>query len=150
VFAEKKSGKSAKDRPQFQELLEYAREGDEIVVTKLDRWARSITDLMVRLKFLHKKGVRVTFLDNPELNLDTAQGELLLGILGAVSQFERRLIVSRTAERQARAKAKGVKFGPKPKVKVRALKKARKLSAGEIGKAVGLSRRTVYRILERL
>jgi DNA invertase Pin-like site-specific DNA recombinase len=95
----------------------------------------------------------VTFLDNPAMNLDTAHGELLLGILAATASFERRLILARTAEGRARAKVRGVKFGRPSVISDKVVKRITKLraegnvSASEIASEVGVSRRTVYRAI---
>lgn len=150
IYQEKASGKD-RSRPALRELLSFARDGDEIIVARLDRFTRSSADLHAILAILQARGVIVTFLDNPAMNLNTAHGELVLGILAATAAFERRLILARTAEGRARAKAKGVKFGRPSVISNQVAKRIAKLraegnmSAGEIANAVGVSRRTVYR-----
>ncbi|MGD9671286.1 MAG: recombinase family protein [Hyphomicrobiaceae bacterium] len=153
IFEDKASGKD-RNRPALKDLLAFAREGDEIVVARLDRFARSSADLHAMLADLQSRKVKVTFLDNPSMNLDTAHGELLISILAATAAFERRLILTRTEEGRATAKAKGVKFG-RPSViskelaeDVKRLKDAGELSATQIAEKLGVSRRTVYRALE--
>lgn len=153
VFQDKASGKD-RNRPALKEMLAFAREGDEIVVARLDRFTRSSADLHAMLADMKAKGVSVTFLDNQAMNLSTAHGELLLAILAATAAFERRLILTRTAEGRENAKQKGVRFGRKPKItddlaaKVAALRASdEKLTAAEIAARVGVSRRTVYRAL---
>lgn len=153
VFEDKASGKD-RNRPALKELLGFARDGDEIVVARLDRFTRSSSDLHAMLADLKSRGVSVRFLDNPAMSMDTAHGELVLAILAATAQFERRLILTRTAEGRAAAKSKGVRFG-RPSViteeikeRVADLKAKGNLSANEIAERVGVSRRTVYRALE--
>jgi DNA invertase Pin-like site-specific DNA recombinase len=153
VFKDKASGKD-RNRPALTEMLAFARQGDEIIIARLDRFARSSADLHNMLAELKAKGVTVQFLDNPAMNLSTAHGELLLAILAATAAFERRLILTRTAEGRENAKAKGVRFGRKPKItddltaQVMALRASdEKLTAAEIAARVGVSRRTVYRAL---
>ncbi len=110
--------------------------------------------LSAMLQELQTKKVSVTFLDNPSMNLDTAHGELVIGILGAVAGFERRLILARTGEGIASAKKRGVKFGRKTvisdeiKKAVAKKKAAGELSMAEIAKELNISRATAYRALE--
>ncbi|OYW53054.1 MAG: hypothetical protein B7Y80_19000 [Hyphomicrobium sp. 32-62-53] len=153
VFQDKASGKD-RNRPALKEMLAFAREGDEIVVARLDRFTRSSADLHAMLADMKAKGVSVTFLDNPAMNLSTAHGELLLAILAATAAFERRLILTRTAEGRENAKRKGVRFGRTPKITdelVDGIKTLRasdeSLTAEEIGHRFNVSRRTVYRAL---
>lgn len=154
VFEDNASGKECY-RPALKELLSFARSGDEIVVARLDRFARSSTDLHAMLSELKGKGVVVTFLDNPAMSLDTAHGEMLIAILAATAAFERRLFLTRTEEGRRNAKAKGVKFGRPVKVsdnmvkEIAALRDKGDLSMAEIGKRLGISRRTVYRALDQ-
>jgi DNA invertase Pin-like site-specific DNA recombinase len=153
VFQDRASGKD-RNRTALKEMLAFARHGDEIVVARLDRFTRSSADLHAMLADMKAKGVSVTFLDNPAMNLSTAHGELLLAILAATAAFERRLILTRTAEGRENAKQKGVRFGRKPKItddltaQITALRAEGSLTASEIAARVGVSRRTVYRALE--
>jgi len=152
IYEDKASGKD-RNRPALKELLSFAREGDEIIVAKLDRFARSNADLHAMMSELQEKKVTVTFLDNPSMNLGTAHGEFLIAILAACATLERRMILTRTAEGRETAKANGVKFG-RPSVisediqtNAKRLKEAGELSAREIAEKLGVSRRTVYRAL---
>lgn len=152
VYEDRASGKD-RNRPELRKLLDYAREGDEIVVARLDRFTRSSADLHAMLADLNGKGVAVRFLDNPAMNLDTAHGELLLAILAATAAFERRLILTRTSEGRENAKRNGVRFGrpakvsPELRADVARLKAEGTLSSQEIADKLGVSRRTVYRAL---
>jgi DNA invertase Pin-like site-specific DNA recombinase len=85
-------------------MLAFAREDDQIIVARLDRFTRSSADLHAILADLQAWGVAVHFRDNPAMNFDTAHGELLLAILAATAAFERRLILTRTAEGRENAK----------------------------------------------
>jgi DNA invertase Pin-like site-specific DNA recombinase len=120
VYQDKASGKD-RNRPALKEMLAFARDDDQIIVARLDRFTRSSADLHAMLADLKARGVAVRFLDNPAMNLDTAHGELLLAILAATAAFERRLILTRTAEGRENAKRKGVKFG-RPAVMSQTLK----------------------------
>ncbi len=115
--------------------------------------ARSSADLHSILADLKSKSVAVRFLDNPAMNLNTAHGELLLAILAATAAFERRLILTRTAEGRENAKQKGIKFGrpavvsKELKAQIAALRAEGTWTARQIGERLGVSRRTVYRAL---
>jgi DNA invertase Pin-like site-specific DNA recombinase len=152
VYQDKASGKD-RNRPALKEMLEFARQGDEIIVARLDRFTRSSADLHAILADLKAKGVTVRILDNPAMNLDTAHGELLLAILAATAAFERRLILTRTAEGREIAKRKGVRFGrpalvsKELKARIDALRSEGTLTARQIGERLGVSRRTIYRAL---
>ena len=110
-------------------------------------------DQLHQLELLHvaAAGITVRFLDNPAMNFDTAHGELLLAILAATAAFERRLILTRTAEGREIAKQKGVKFGrpavvsKELKARIEALRSEGTLTARQIGERLGVSRRTIYR-----
>ena len=134
-------------------MLAFAREGDEIIVARLDRFTRSSADLHAILADSQAWGVAVHFLDNPAMNLDTAHGELLLAILAATAAFEGRLILTRTAEGRENAKRKGVKFGRPAvvsqtlKAQIEVLRSEGTWTARQIGERLGVSRRTVYRVL---
>ena len=110
VFSEKVSGRNIKDRPQFQLMLEYAREEDHIYCADLSRWGRSLMDIKASITFLTSKGVTVTFLKE---NLtfsgnDDPMSNLLLGILSSLSEWERAVIKSRQMEGVKIAKEKGI------------------------------------------
>lgn len=153
IFQEKASGKSADDREQLQLALGYVREGDVLVVTKLDRLARSMIDLGLIAKRLKDEGVGLKAIDQSGIDTTTATGELLFNILGSVAAFERALINERTAEGRLKAKAKGVKFGAKAKLsekEVASLKSDLVLFKGsksELANKYGISRASLYRII---
>lgn len=156
VYEEKASGKSADNREQLQQALEFVRTGDVLVITKLDRLARSMIDLSMIAKKLKDKGVGLKALDQPEIDTTSAIGELLFNVLGAVAAFERALILERTEEGRLKAKAKGVKFGAKPKLTDAQLKlaitefKEGTMTATAVAQKHGISRATLYRLMGNL
>jgi len=113
IFSEKVSG-VVTDRRELAKAISQLNSGDLLIVTKLDRLARSTRDLLNTLATISDKGAGFRVLDNPALDTTSAHGKLLLNILGSIAEFERELIKSRTGEGRARAKLRGVKFGRKP------------------------------------
>lgn len=153
VFEEHVSGASAKDRPALQAMIEFAREGDDVIAWSIDQLARDLRDLQAIIQALIEKGVTVTFLSE---RLTFASGredpfsQLQLHLMGAFAEFERSMIRKRQAEGIAKAKAKGVYKGRKPKIdrdKVQDLK-IQGLGASEIARQMGISRASVYRALD--
>jgi DNA invertase Pin-like site-specific DNA recombinase len=154
IFVEKVSAAKTENRPQFQEMMRYLREGDVLQVTSADRLARSTRDLLDIVQSLKDRGVQVEFLDNPALNTDTPQGEFMLTILAAVAQLERSIIRERQAEGIAIARAKG-KYDRAPKLSPEQAREVRKLAAmgvpkTAIARKMGCSRHTVYAVLDRI
>jgi DNA invertase Pin-like site-specific DNA recombinase len=115
IFREKISGARA-DRPQLARLIGLLRKGDIVVITKVDRLARSTRELLNLIAGIDEKGASLKSLGDPLFNTASSQGRLLVAILGAVAEFERDLIRERTGAGRARAKANGVRFGRKPKL----------------------------------
>jgi DNA invertase Pin-like site-specific DNA recombinase len=115
LFSEKESG-ARSDRPQLAKLLKSLKTGDCVLITKLDRLARSTHDLQTILKAIQNSSADFRVLDTPSLDTTNPYGKLLFDILGALAEFERSLIKSRTSEGRVKAKANGVKFGRKPKL----------------------------------
>lgn len=154
IFVEKVSAAKTENRPQFQEMLRYLREGDVLQVTSADRLARSTRDLLDIVQSLKDRGVQVEFLDNPALNTDTPQGEFMLTILAAVAQLERSIIRERQAEGIAIARAKG-KYDRAPKLSPEQAREVRRLDAmgvpkTAIARKMGCSRHTVYAVLDSI
>jgi DNA invertase Pin-like site-specific DNA recombinase len=110
IYAEKISG-ARSDRPQLGKLLKALKAGDVVVVTKLDRLARSTHDLQNILQSIKTANADFKVLDNPSLDTTNVYGKLLFDILGALAEFERSLIKTRTSEGQKAAKARGVHLG---------------------------------------
>ena len=113
IFAEKISG-AYSDRPQLAKAVATLQEGDTLVVCKLDRLARSTRDLLNTLDAIGKAGASFKSLGDPWADTTTPHGRLMLTVLGGLAEFERHLILSRTAEGRTRAQANGIKFGRKP------------------------------------
>lgn len=115
VFQETASGAKT-DRAQLRRLLALLAPGDTLLVTRLDRLARSTLDLLNLLRDVGNAGASFRSLGDAWADTTTPQGRLLLTILGGLAEFERHLIMARTGEGRARAKARGVKMGPKFKL----------------------------------
>lgn len=115
IFEDKVSGKNMRDRPQLEEMLKYVREGDVVYVHSMDRLARNLEDLLGLVRRLTEKGVTLIFLKE-KLSFDPLQtaspmSRLILGVMGAVAEFERELIHERQREGIALAKARGAYKG---------------------------------------
>src|SRR5262249_13740847 len=110
------------DRRQLAKAIGCLSEGDVLVVTKLDRLARSTRDPLNTLATISERGAGFRVLDNPALDTTSAHGKLVLNMLGSIAEFERELIKSRTSEGRARAKLRGVRFGRKPKLSLHQMK----------------------------
>lgn len=152
MFEEKLSGKSAKDRPALQAMLDYIREGDRVQVYAIDRLARDLRDLQDIIQTVNDKGASIAFLSEGLIfstDKTDAFAKLQLQMMGAFAEFERNIIRKRQAEGIAKAKKKGVYKGRKPSIdrsKVHALK-AEGLSTYKIAETMGISRMSVHRIL---
>lgn len=152
IFSEKQSGKSTDDRLELQRAIEFAREGDVLIVTKLDRLARSMGDLWAIVRQLEGKCVAFKVLDQEGMDTSTPTGKLLFTVLGGIAEFERDLINARTAEGRQAAMAKGVKFGRKEKLTTEQIEflkadfEAGVLSKEAIAKKYGIARNSVYRL----
>lgn len=109
IFQEKKSGTSDK-RPQLKACLEYVREGDTLIVTKLDRLARSTLHLCQIAAELERKQVMLQVIDQ-SINTSDATGRLLFNMLGAIAQFETEIRAERQLDGIEKAKQRGVQFG---------------------------------------
>tara|TARA_R110002167_G_scaffold32371_3_gene105173 strand:- start:920 stop:1477 length:558 start_codon:yes stop_codon:yes gene_type:complete len=152
VFKEKLSGGNT-DRPELHRAIDYLRGGDCLVITKLDRLARSLTDLHKLIEEIECKGAALQVLGQ-SIDTSTSTGKLMFSMLGAFAEFERDLINERVREGIAKAKAKGTKFG-KPRV-IEAEKRRRivelmddensNLTKQEIATMMGCSRNQLYRI----
>ncbi len=148
IFAEKKSGRRASDRTALQEALDWAREGDTLVVTRLDRLARSVIDLHQIVARLAGKGVDFRVLQQSGIDTSTSTGKLLLTMLGAVAEFEADIRAERQKDGIEAAKAKGVYKGRPATIDASTIQAA--LAAGEspasLAKRLGVARSTVYRL----
>jgi DNA invertase Pin-like site-specific DNA recombinase len=150
VFQEKKSGTSDK-RPRLQECLEYIREGDTLVITRLDRLARSTLHLCQIAAELQRKQVNLKVIDQ-NINTSDATGRLLFNMLSAIAQFETELRAERQVDGIQKAKKHGVKFGRREKLtaqQVADMRQRRKQGVliKTLMKDYDLSKATVYRYL---
>lgn len=150
VFEEKKSGLDGK-RQELMKALEYVREGDTLVVTKLDRLARSTTDFYQIIQTLKNKGASFKTTDQ-DIDTSTREGRLLIGVLALIAEFETDIRRERQAEGIAKAKAQGVHLGRKASLTdnvvatIKGLRDDGKLIK-EIMETTGLSKASVYRAL---
>ena len=148
IRQEKVSGTSVQGRDELNTLLEFLRKGDELVVTRIDRLARSIRDLQNIVYDLDKKGVVLSATEQP-INTQTSAGKCFLDMLGVFGEFETNLRKERQMEGISKAKEKGVYKGRKPSVDVEKVKELRDsgLGGSAIAKEMGIGRASVYRAL---
>lgn len=148
IRQEKVSGTSVQGREELNTLLEFLRDGDELVVTRVDRLARSIRDLQNIVYDLDKKGVVISATEQP-INTKTSAGKCFLDMLGVFGEFETNLRKERQMEGIAKAKEKGIYKGRKPSVDIEKVKALRDsgLGASAIAKELGIGRASVYRAL---
>lgn len=143
-------------RPQREAALDFAREGDMLVVTALSRLARSVADLMAIIKRLEDKGVNLRILDFGGSSIDTKgpTGKLILTLVGAIAEFERSLMLERQLAGIAQAKANGKYKGRVPTARrqegeiVRLRQEGK--SAEAIAESLGINRSSVFRVLKHL
>ena len=148
IFREQTS--SVGVRPQLETALEFMREGDVLVVTKLDRLARSVSDLMRIIQALERKGAGLRVL-NLGMDTSTPTGKLMLTVLGGIAQFEREMMLERQREGVAKAKAAGKYKGRKPVAEVIRQEVVRlageRMTKAAIAGQLNIGEATVYRIL---
>ncbi len=148
VRSEKVSGTSTQGREELRNLLDFVREGDELVVSRVDRLARSVRDLQEIVSELRNKGVALRATEQP-IDTSTATGKCFLDMLSVFAEFETNLRKERQAEGIAKAKAKGVYKGRTPSIDGERVKelKSRGMGAAAIARELGISRASVYRVL---
>ncbi|EGQ4317409.1 recombinase family protein [Staphylococcus pseudintermedius] len=162
IYKEQVTATSTKQRVELKAMIENVRSGDIVVVAKIDRLARSISDLNKIVTELNTKGVSVKFLKEQmtfEAGNNNSLNTLLFNILGSFAQFERDLIVERTSEGRERAKANGKKFGRKSSSTDKDISKAielykkrseNKLSVADILKMTDVKKSTFYHELKKV
>ena len=149
VRAEKRSGADREGRAELRLLLDFLRAGDTLVVTRVDRLARSLKDLQDIVHELRGRGVALRCTGQP-VDTGTAAGKAFLDMLGVFAEFETALRRERQLEGIAAAKARGVYRGRKPRIdpaEVRRLREAEGLGASAIARRLGIGRASVYRLL---
>src|ERR1700687_6201847 len=148
IRAEKASGPRRDGRSELQMLLDFLPPGDTLVITRIDRLARSLKDLQDIVHELKGRGVALRATEQP-VDTSTAAGKAFLDMLGVFAEFETNLRKERQLEGISQAKARGVYRGRKPSIpaaQVKALK-AEGVGGTEIAKRLGISRASVYRLL---
>ena len=148
IRAEKKSGASRQGRLELSTLLDFMREGDTLVVTRIDRLARSVADLQEIVKLLKEKRVTLKATEQP-IDTSSAAGKAFLDMLGVFAEFETNLRKERQMEGIAAAKGRGVYKGRKPKIDVGEIRRLRSEGVGptEIARRLKIGRASVYRVL---
>jgi len=148
VFEDVVSGKQF-DRPGLTALLDHARPGDSLAITRLDRLGRSLKELLETVEILKAQNIGLISLEE-SIDTTSAAGELVFHVFGAIAHFERRLISERTKDGLQAAKLRGKKAGRPPldPDTIKALKNlvAAGMSAGQAAKQLGVGRSTAYRL----
>ena len=149
IRQEKVTGTSTQGRDELNTLLEFMREGDELVITRIDRLARSVRDLQNIVYDLNKRGINISATEQP-IDTKTSVGKCFLDMLSVFSEFETNLRKERQMEGIEKAKEKGVYKGRKPSIDASAVKelKEKGMGASAIAKELGIGRASVYRALE--
>jgi DNA invertase Pin-like site-specific DNA recombinase len=151
IYREKASGAKT-DRPELAKLLRVLEPDDIVIVTRLDRLARSTRDLLNVLASITERGAGFRSLKDVWADTTTPHGRLMLTVLGGLAEFERELIRSRTGEGRQRAKERGVRFGRPPKLNPHQRQEAlARLTAGEthadVARTYGVDATTIGRLL---
>jgi DNA invertase Pin-like site-specific DNA recombinase len=149
IRAEKASGTRRDGRTELQVLLDFLRSGGALVVTRIDRLARSLRDLQNIVHELKERGVALRATEQP-IKMGTTAGKAFLSMLGVFAEFETNLRKERQAEGIAAAKARGVYKGRKPKIDAAVIRKlchTEKLGPAKIARRLGIGRASVYCVL---
>lgn len=152
MFSDTLSG-ARDDRPGLADLMAYVRDGDVVVVWKLDRLGRNLVHILATVKKLTDRGVTLVSISDG-IDSSTAAGRMMIGVLGSLAEYERELIKERTALKRAASRANGTKFGRPRKVSdTDHIATARRMKADghtgkDIAKYLGVSRATLYRYLD--
>ena len=154
IFEEKVSG-AKRDRPELGRLLDHLRAGDVVTVTRLDRLARSTSDLLHIAERIKDSGAGLRSLAEPWADTTSPAGRMVLTIFAGIADFERSLIGERTSAGRVAALARGVRFGPRPALSAEQIVHARRLiaeeglSVSEASRILNVHRATLYRALAR-
>lgn len=150
IFREQLSSVDAK-RAQLDAAIDFCRDGDVLVCTKLDRLARSVADLVKIEERLKAKGASICILD-PSMDTATPNGRLMFNVIASIAQFEREVMLARQREGIAKAKSEGKYKGRAPTARAKSEDVLRLLKSGvratDVAKQLGIGRRSVYRIVE--
>ncbi len=150
IYQEKRSGRTA-DRSEFQSCMNYLREGDTLIITRLDRLARSVVHLAKISKRFQSEKIDLQVLDQ-NIDTSTSTGRLMFNMLASIAEFENDLRTERQSEGIAKAKENGVKFGRPPKVTDTKKQEIYSLrlsgtSIGQLAKQFKRGEATIYRVL---
>lgn len=148
IYNEKRSGRTVKDRPELARALDQLRSGDQLVVSRLDRLARSVGDLHRVIEQLTASGAAFRCLQQGGVDTATSTGKLMLAILGAVAEFENDIRRERQRDGIEKAKKRGVYHGRPATIDPIEIKTMRDSGAGPsaIAARLGISRASVYRL----
>ena len=150
IFQEKKSGTKIFNRPELENALDFCREGDTLIVTRLDRCSRNVKDLHQIIENLNTKGVGFKATEQ-EIDTTTSAGRLMIGLLSIVSSFEVDLRAERQMEGIISAKKRGIKFGGTPKLsdsdvlRIMDFQQFTTMTNGDIAKEFDIARSTLLR-----
>jgi DNA invertase Pin-like site-specific DNA recombinase len=151
IFREKASGKDIKNRPQLEKAIDELGKGDVLVLAEWDRATRSMLDGVHIIERIHARGALLKVLDKPHLDLTTPIGRGFIAFLSALAEDERQRIVKRANDGRLAAKARGTRFGRKPKLNDHQRKEAvSRLLAGESARAVVRSYAVHHATVSRL
>ena len=153
VYSEKQTATSTNGRHELKRCLDYVREGDTLVITKLDRLARSTFDLSNIAKQLEDKNVDLVVIEQA-IDTSTATGKLLFGMLGVIAEFETEIRKERQLAGIAKAKEKGVRFGAKSKLSNEQIDqlvddRSKGMLVRECAVKYGISNDSVYRLIRQ-
>ena len=151
IYQEKRSGRTS-NRPEFQACMNYLREGDTLVITRLDRLARSVVHLAQLAKRFEKEKINLIVIDQ-NIDTSTSTGRLMFNMLASIAEFENDLRTERQAEGIAKAKENGVKFGRPAKLNEQIcrtihLRRTEGATIGQLAKEFELGEATIYRALK--
>jgi DNA invertase Pin-like site-specific DNA recombinase len=153
VFSEKPWGRQAEGRPELQACLQFVRDGDTLVISRLDRMARSVLDLAKISDLLRKKGVVLKVLDQ-SIDTGTPEGKLMFSLLASFAEFENDIRAERQADGIAKAKEKGTAFGRKRALtaeqcdRIRTLREVENFSVAQLATRFNVGPATIYRALQ--
>jgi DNA invertase Pin-like site-specific DNA recombinase len=154
IFSEKISGAKS-HRKALAKAIAALGQGDILLVTRLDRLARSTRDLLNVMATISEKGAGFRSIADPLIDTTSPHGKLILAVLGALAEFERSMILARTSEGRTRAQARGVRFGRKPKLTPHQIAEALARRANgealtDIGRSFNVSHSTISRLSSSL
>ena len=155
MFFEEKTSGATRKRPKVDAMLKQLRKDDVVVVTKLDRLARSTAELLRIADILNEKCVGLQSLDEPWADTTTPAGKMIMTVFGGIAEFERSLILSRTQEGREAAQARGVAFGRPGKLKPDQKNLARELvkegqSISTVARTFNVHPATIYRCINEI